>query len=232
MGGDALMRSAAKRKRVSDAEIDRAIAAAAALDPKATRIVEASYDRASDKVVVNLSNGASFSVRRTSLPRFSDVDPEKITEVEIEPTGKAIWFSRPDIGFRLETLIVTAVGSALIGTSAQAMGAVRTKLKASAARKNGSKGGRPMSMSGFVGAIGREMEGGDEPRASVSLRRDREGSVVSALLSSGNLRMRLSIESSKDVAVKRSWIPRGVSIEPRTAATARKLAAEILKERP
>jgi hypothetical protein len=107
--------------------------------------VAARYDRARDRVVVELSTGyeVAFAPRRAEgLERAKpfDLDP-----IEISPSGFGLHFPKLDADLWLPALLEGVFGSrrwmaARLGARG---GKAKSKAKARAARANGKLGGRP-----------------------------------------------------------------------------------------
>jgi hypothetical protein len=146
MESDAPM-SKTKKHATMEAEIDRAIRQGQAHDRTATKIDEARYDLQRDMLIVHLSTGATLAVPRGGVPFFNALSPDAIGDPVIEAPGYALWFERPDIGVRLETLLEVAVGNLVRDIAARALGASKSPAKARAVRANGAKGGRPRKKS-------------------------------------------------------------------------------------
>ena len=107
--------------------------------------VAARYDRARDRVVVDLSTGyeVAFAPRRAQgLERAKPADLEAI---EISPSGFGLHFPKLDADLWLPALLEGVFGSrrwmaARLGARG---GKAKSKAKARAARANGKLGGRP-----------------------------------------------------------------------------------------
>lgn len=132
-----------KKHTTTDTEIDRAVRQGQAYDRTATTINEARYDPQRDMLVAHLSTGATLTVPRSALPFLNALSPDAIGDPDVEPPGYALWFERPDIGVRLETLLEAAVGHLARDVAARALGASKSPAKTTAVRANGAKGGRP-----------------------------------------------------------------------------------------
>jgi hypothetical protein len=105
-----------KNRRIgtSAAEIRAAGKGARATTKALTVIDEAYYSKGQDAIVVRLNTGAMFSVPRIRLPGFEWIKPSTLRKLAIEPPGNALWFDVPDIGVRLETLIIAAAGGGIV----------------------------------------------------------------------------------------------------------------------
>lgn len=138
----------AARATTTDAEIDAAIKKARAYNRTGTKIVEARYLRAQDAVIVRLSTGALVQLPRTAVSALKAARPQDLSRAEVGPGGASIWFEPGDVGLELEDVLLAAAGAnALKAAGARALGSVTSLKKASAARSNGKRGGRPRSNS-------------------------------------------------------------------------------------
>jgi len=134
----------AARITTTDAEIDASIAKARANDRSRTKIVAARYCPAPDVVALRLSTGARIEVPRKAILRMRRVRAKDLSRAEIGPAGATIWFQPADIGLELDELLLAAAGAGVLRTTgARAMGAISSTKKATAARLNGKRGGRP-----------------------------------------------------------------------------------------
>lgn len=106
--------------------------------------VEASYDPARDRVVVELDTGFSLGIPRRVLEGLGDASTEQLQRVEILGPGTAISWHEPDVGFTIAGLVRGLFGSERwMAELGRAGGSKRSELKAAAVRLNGKKGGRP-----------------------------------------------------------------------------------------
>jgi len=109
-----------------------------------TVIVDARYAKPQDAIIVRLNTGSTFIVPRTRLPGFEKIEPVALRKPEIEAPGNALWFNAPDIGVRLETLMIAAAGEGTVrSAAAQLLGSRKSAHKASSSAANGKLGGRP-----------------------------------------------------------------------------------------
>ncbi len=133
-----------RRVATTDAQIREAGKRARNAAKTLTIIVDARYAKAQDAIVVRLNTGSTFTVPRIRLPGFRNVEPSALRRPEIEPPGNALWFEAPDVGVRLESLMLAAAGEGTVRrAAAQLLGARRSPKKASSSAANGKLGGRP-----------------------------------------------------------------------------------------
>ncbi|MGH9769264.1 MAG: DUF2442 domain-containing protein [Blastocatellia bacterium] len=104
----------------------------------------ASYDRASDRLVIDLKNGATFIVPCDLIQGLRGANPDDIAEVELGPRGASLHWEKLDQDFTVGGLVRGVFGTkAWMKELGRAGGRVKSKAKAAASRANGRKGGRP-----------------------------------------------------------------------------------------
>jgi hypothetical protein len=128
--------------RTSDADLDAALARAKRAKP-GTKIASVVFDCAGDRVVAELSTGATISVPRCAIPAFRAARPEELADLAVDAAGYSIWSSKADVGLQIEGLVEAASGVAVRDVAAHTLGRSKSSAKAAAARANGAKGGRP-----------------------------------------------------------------------------------------
>ncbi|MCI0387355.1 MAG: DUF2442 domain-containing protein [Acidobacteria bacterium] len=103
----------------------------------------ASYDRASDRLIIDLKNGATFIIPCDLIQGLRDAGPDDIAAVELGPRGASLHWEKLDQDFT-----VGGLAHGIFGTKAwmkelgRAGGRVKSRAKAAASRANGKKGGR------------------------------------------------------------------------------------------
>ncbi|MGU3495224.1 DUF2442 domain-containing protein [Xanthobacteraceae bacterium A53D] len=117
---------------------------------EAGRAVRARYDRRRGRVVIALDTGVELTFPAALAEGLADADADALAEIEITPTGLGLHWPKLDAD-----LYVPALLEGVFGTKrwmAREMGAsggrVRSAAKATAARANGRKGGRPRRADG------------------------------------------------------------------------------------
>jgi hypothetical protein len=130
------------RVRTSDADLDAAVARSKRAK-RGTKIVAVVFDSAGDRIVAELSTGATIWVPRRAIPAFGAVKPKDLTDLAVDAAGYSIWSSTADVGLQIEGLIEAASGVAVRDLAARTLGRSKSSAKAAASRANGAKGGRP-----------------------------------------------------------------------------------------
>ncbi|MEX6507348.1 DUF2442 domain-containing protein [Jiella sp. M17.18] len=100
----------------------------------------ATYDRRSGRIVVEFENGAAFMVPARLLQGLQDASDDDLASVELLGETGLHWEAL-DVDLSIAGLMAGIFGTARF--MAQRGGASRSPAKASAARANGAKGGRP-----------------------------------------------------------------------------------------
>ncbi|HEX8691686.1 MAG TPA: DUF2442 domain-containing protein [Longimicrobium sp.] len=136
------------KRELSDAEIlaqlDLAREAERAAERTEPRARAAHYDAATERVVVELRNGAAFAFPAALVPRLAEAAPEQRAAVEVYPGGDALRWDALDEDVSLAGVLAEVLGPAFVYREfARAGGRSRSEAKAAAARANGRKGGRP-----------------------------------------------------------------------------------------
>ncbi|MEO6211727.1 MAG: DUF2442 domain-containing protein [Gemmatimonadaceae bacterium] len=104
----------------------------------------ARYDRTSDRVVMELSNGYLLGFPTKALPYFDKATAKQIAAVEVSPGGMGLHWEELDVDLDVAGLLLDSIGRAAKSRElARVAGRVKSPAKAAAARANGAKGGRP-----------------------------------------------------------------------------------------
>jgi hypothetical protein len=125
----------------SDAQIAAAEARGHEAIEREPRAAAARYDRLNDRIVVDLTNGATFAFPPRLCQGLEEASPADLSEVEVMGAGFGLHWERLDVDYRVSGLLNGVFGTAK-WLAAQA-GRRSTPAKAAAARENGKKGGRP-----------------------------------------------------------------------------------------
>ena len=148
------------RRTLTDAEIVAQIPAARAREARerkrGLRASSAKYDRATRRVVLELTNGYSFAFPVRAIRALDDVTPAQLAAVELDPSGGALRWDALDVDVSVPGLLLSALGvEERFRHLASLAGRVTTEAKARAARANGVKGGRPPKRAGATKARSR-----------------------------------------------------------------------------
>ena len=131
--------TAKDRERYAQA---RARGRARAEDPSS--VVEARYDSDADAIDLTFTSGGSMSIPRRIVPGLERAAESKIESIVVSPAGDALSWPSLDVDVYVPGLVERAFGTRLFAASTGRRGGRRrSKAKATAARANGAKGGRP-----------------------------------------------------------------------------------------
>jgi hypothetical protein len=108
--------------------------------------VAAHYDRASGRVVIELSSKLAVSFRPQDAQGLEDAKPTQLERIEISPSGFGIYFPRLDADLYLPGLLEGFLGSKqwMAARLGRIGGQSRSGAKKAASRANGKLGGRPL----------------------------------------------------------------------------------------
>ena len=126
---------------LSDAEIDAALTRGKAVRLSEPRAIAARYDRARERVVVELTNGCTFAFPPRLAQGLASATEDQLAQVEVLGSGTGLHWETLDVDLSVPDLLAGLFGTKayMAGRAGQA----RSPAKAAAARANGAKGGRP-----------------------------------------------------------------------------------------
>lgn len=126
---------------LTDAEIEAADARGRAYRETHPHAVSARYDRMADRVIVELTSGATFAFPPRLVQGLADATPDEIAAVEVIGAGEGLHWEPLDLDYTVPGLVNGVFGTAK--WMASRAGRSSSPAKAAAARANGAKGGRP-----------------------------------------------------------------------------------------
>ena len=128
-----------------EAQFDAAEARGQSLMTNAVRAAEARYDRSTQRVTIDLTNGCAYAFPARLVQDLNGATDDELADVEVDGLGFNLHWPALDAD-----LYVPALVSGLFGTRdwmtrelARHAGQATSPAKAAAARANGAKGGRP-----------------------------------------------------------------------------------------
>lgn len=135
-------------KHTSDAEIQAALERGRQADRVEPRAVSARYDAADRRMLVELTNGCALVFPAETAQGLRGADPAALARVEIVAGGRGLRWDALDVDLGVGPLVQGIFGTAawmreLRSEMGRVGGRASTPAKASAARENGRKGGRP-----------------------------------------------------------------------------------------
>ena len=116
--------------------------------------VAAHYDRASGRVVIDLSSKLTVSFSPRDAEGLENAKPSELEKIEISPSGLGLHFSRLDADLYVPGLLEGFLGSRrwMAARLGQLGGGSRSRAKKAASRANGRLGGRPKRVARGAGA--------------------------------------------------------------------------------
>lgn len=102
----------------------------------------ARFDRKTERVIVDFTNGAAFMVPARALEGLADATADQLAEVELLGETGLHWESL-DVDFTITGLMSGIFGSRAFREAQSRGGQSRSPAKIAASRANGTKGGRP-----------------------------------------------------------------------------------------
>lgn len=97
--------------RAFDQEYERAKRSAARADRIEPRAKSARYDRRTNRIVVELRNGATFMFPAELAQGLAGASPKDLAEVQITPSGEGLRWPSLDADFSLPNLLAGEFGS-------------------------------------------------------------------------------------------------------------------------
>lgn len=111
------------------------------------------YDPKTSRITVELSNGSDFRFSPSSVQELLAASPDEIAQVEISPSGRTLRWKGLDADLSLPGLMMGIFGTKMwMAQLGQMGGQTTSRAKATAARLNGMKGGRPARRATHVAA--------------------------------------------------------------------------------
>jgi hypothetical protein len=109
------------------------------------RAVSAHYDRASGKIVIDLSSKLTVSFSARDAQGLEHAKPSQLDEIEITPSGSGLHFPKLDADLYVPALLEGFLGSEkwMAARLGERGGRSQSRAKKAASRANGRLGGRP-----------------------------------------------------------------------------------------
>ncbi len=126
---------------LTDAQIDAAMTRGQIYQQAEPRALSARYDRRGGKIIVTLSNGCAFSFPPHIAQGLEQASDEQLALIKILGAGYGLHWEALDVDLSVPGLLAGIFGTKAY--MARRAGQATSPAKASAARTNGAKGGRP-----------------------------------------------------------------------------------------
>jgi hypothetical protein len=131
---------------LSDAQIGAAIARGKQAQATEPRAAAARYDKQTDRVIVDLTNGCAFAFPPRLAQGLEEATGDQLAQIEILGAGYGLHWETLDVDLSVPGLLAGIFGTKAY--MARRAGQARSSAKAAAARANGAKGGRPRKVAG------------------------------------------------------------------------------------
>ena len=128
-----------------ETQLDAAEARGREVMKTAMRAAEARYDRATGRVMIDLTNGCAYAFPAQLVQDLNGATDDQLAGVEVEGLGFNLHWPSLDADLYVPALVSGVFGTRAWMTSelARRAGQATSPAKAAAARANGAKGGRP-----------------------------------------------------------------------------------------
>lgn len=131
---------------ITDAEIRAANERGRIIRETQPHAASARYDAKSRRIIVELTNGATFAFPPALAQGLCDASDAELAEVEVIGHGFGLHWETLDVDYTVPGLVNGVFGTAK--WMAARAGRATSEAKAAAARANGAKGGRPRKVAG------------------------------------------------------------------------------------
>lgn len=128
-----------------ETRFDAAEARGRELMETAMRAAEARYDRATGRVMIDLTNGCTYAFPAQLVQDLNGATDDQLSSVEVDGLGFNLHWPALDADLYVPALVSGVFGTRAWMTRelARRAGQATSPAKAAAARVNGAKGGRP-----------------------------------------------------------------------------------------
>jgi hypothetical protein len=130
---------------ITSLKFKKATSRGKALKASTPAATSAYFDRKSGNIIIKLSTGVGIFFSPKDAQGLEDATPAQLSEIEITPSGFGLRFPMLDADLYIPAILEGFLGSRkwMAARLGSAGGSSRSKPKATAARANGSLGGRP-----------------------------------------------------------------------------------------
>lgn len=113
------------------------------------RATSVSYNRRTNRVMLELTGGFVFGFPASAIPALASSTPGQLAAVTLSPGGSGLHWAELDVDLSVAGLLLSSIDrEQSLRELARVAGQARTRAKAAAARANGAKGGRPRKPAG------------------------------------------------------------------------------------
>jgi len=127
----------------TDEHLESAERRGAAKAKHPTALASAMLDEPGKSVRLRFRSGVELAIPVKTMSEISKVPLARLRDVRASLVGDGLIFDEADVAISVPGLVRDVFGDAFAGALGKIGGRARSEAKARAARKNGSKGGRP-----------------------------------------------------------------------------------------
>jgi hypothetical protein len=134
----------AHKIRVSDDDVDLALARAKQFESQDPRVTKAHYEAKEDSILLQFADGMTVSIPRQQLQGLESASRSQVSKIELVGNGTGLHWPLLDVDHYVLGLLAHRFGTARwMNEIARRGGLAKSAAKSKAARRNGLKGGRP-----------------------------------------------------------------------------------------
>ncbi len=131
-------------RQITTEQYEAAIAAAEAQGSRGVQVEAVNYDSDRDAITIQLSNVVSIEIMRSAVTEWADLPATDMQAIRLSAARDALAAGSSDVHVDIAGLLIDVIPDQLFRKAfARRGGQTTSDAKATAARANGARGGRP-----------------------------------------------------------------------------------------